>query len=98
MKYKALCTPLFVVNILIGDNGFLFAHLFKMIFIIFPNSAFWALEKKQFYFLLKVEVPKPDLKGRTEILQLYLSKIKHDNSVDLDKLARLTVGMYYWFF
>lgn len=40
----------------------------------------------------QVEVPKPDLKGRTEILQLYLSKIKHDNSVDLEKLARLTVG------
>jgi ATP-dependent Zn protease len=27
-----------------------------------------------------------------EILALYLSKIKHDASVDIDKLAKMTVG------
>lgn len=43
-------------------------------------------------FDTQVVVPTPDMKGRKEILILYLSKIKHDNSVDVDKLAKMTVG------
>ena len=43
-------------------------------------------------FDTRVTVPKPDMKGRRDILELYLSKIKHDASVDIDKLAKMTVG------
>jgi len=43
-------------------------------------------------FDTQVTVPKPDIKGRREILTLYLSKIKHDDSVDLEKLAKMTTG------
>ena len=43
-------------------------------------------------FDTEVTVPAPDMKGRKEILLLYLGKIKHDESVDVDKLARMTVG------
>merc|ERR1719228_599833 len=39
-----------------------------------------------------VQVSKPDIKGRTEILQLYLNKIKHDNSVNVEVLAARTTG------
>ncbi len=41
---------------------------------------------------VQVTVTKPDIKGRREILELYLSKIKHDSSVNVDKLAKMTVG------
>ena len=37
-------------------------------------------------------MPAPDMKGRKEILTLYLGKIKHDDSVDIEKLSRMTVG------
>lgn len=37
-------------------------------------------------------MPKPDMKGRREILSLYLSKIKHDSSIDVEKLAKMTIG------
>merc|ERR1719295_851691 len=40
----------------------------------------------------EIRVEVPDMKGRKEILGLYLGKVKHDNSVDVDKLARMTVG------
>jgi len=40
----------------------------------------------------EIRVEVPDMKGRKEILELYLSKIKHDQSVDIDKLSRMTVG------
>jgi len=43
-------------------------------------------------FDTQVMVTNPDIKGRREILNLYLSKIKHDDSVDLEKLAKMTVG------
>ncbi len=43
-------------------------------------------------FDTRVTVPKPDMKGRKDILELYLGKIKHDASVDIDKLAKMTVG------
>ncbi|QQP57577.1 ATPdependent zinc metalloprotease YME1 -like protein, partial [Caligus rogercresseyi] len=40
----------------------------------------------------QVTVEKPDMKGRKEILELYLTKIKHDFTVDVEILARRTVG------
>ena len=43
-------------------------------------------------FDTQVTVQPPDMRGRKEILNLYLSKIKHDESVDVDKLSRMTVG------
>ena len=43
-------------------------------------------------FDTRVQVPKPDMKGRKDILVLYLAKIIHDSSVDVDKLAKMTVG------
>jgi len=43
-------------------------------------------------FDTQVEVPNPDVKGRKEILALYLSKIKHDDSVNIDSLAARTTG------
>eukprot|EP00058_Branchiostoma_floridae_P016634 XP_002602122.1 hypothetical protein BRAFLDRAFT_234261 [Branchiostoma floridae] len=39
-----------------------------------------------------VTVPRPDVKGRLEILKLYLGKVKVDTDVDGDILARGTVG------
>uniref|UniRef100_A0A8C5Q1E6 ATP-dependent zinc metalloprotease YME1L1 n=1 Tax=Leptobrachium leishanense TaxID=445787 RepID=A0A8C5Q1E6_9ANUR len=43
-------------------------------------------------FDMQVTVPRPDVKGRTEILKLYLGKIKHDVSIDAEVIARGTVG------
>jgi len=43
-------------------------------------------------FDTKVQVSNPDIKGRTQILQLYLNKIKHDNTVKLGDLAARTTG------
>jgi len=43
-------------------------------------------------FDTKVQVSNPDVKGRKEILQLYLNKIKHDNSVNVETLAARTTG------
>uniref|UniRef100_A0AAQ4R4G2 ATP-dependent zinc metalloprotease YME1L1 n=1 Tax=Gasterosteus aculeatus aculeatus TaxID=481459 RepID=A0AAQ4R4G2_GASAC len=43
-------------------------------------------------FDMQVTVPRPDVKGRTEILKLYLSKIKMDPAVDASIIARGTVG------
>lgn len=43
-------------------------------------------------FDMRVTVPRPDVKGRTEILNLYLSKIKMDPAVDAVIIARGTVG------
>uniref|UniRef100_A0A8B9PN00 ATP-dependent zinc metalloprotease YME1L1 n=1 Tax=Apteryx owenii TaxID=8824 RepID=A0A8B9PN00_APTOW len=43
-------------------------------------------------FDMQVTVPKPDVRGRTEILKWYLSKIKYDQSVDPEIIARGTVG------
>eukprot|EP00927_Polykrikos_kofoidii_P066748 TRINITY_DN62312_c0_g1_i1.p1 TRINITY_DN62312_c0_g1~~TRINITY_DN62312_c0_g1_i1.p1 ORF type:complete len:758 (+),score=141.32 TRINITY_DN62312_c0_g1_i1:96-2369(+) len=40
-----------------------------------------------------VVVPFPDLKGRTEILQLYAKKLLLDKNVDLATIARRTAGM-----
>ncbi|GFO39444.1 ATP-dependent Zinc metalloprotease ftsh, partial [Plakobranchus ocellatus] len=43
-------------------------------------------------FDVEVNVPLPDLKGRKEIIELYISKIKKDPNVDVDKLAKGTTG------
>ncbi|XP_058489834.1 ATP-dependent zinc metalloprotease YME1L1-like isoform X2 [Solea solea] len=43
-------------------------------------------------FDMQVTVPHPDVKGRTEILNWYLSKIKVDSVVNAEIIARGTVG------
>ncbi|XP_059146546.1 ATP-dependent zinc metalloprotease YME1 homolog [Physella acuta] len=43
-------------------------------------------------FDVEVTVQLPDLKGRKEIIELYISKIKKDPNVDVDKLAKGTTG------
>ncbi|XP_060900294.1 ATP-dependent zinc metalloprotease YME1L1-like isoform X1 [Labrus mixtus] len=43
-------------------------------------------------FDMQVTVPKPDVKGRTEILNWYLKKIKVDPSIEASIIARGTVG------
>ncbi|XP_062612013.1 ATP-dependent zinc metalloprotease YME1L1-like [Saccostrea cucullata] len=40
-----------------------------------------------------VSVPLPDLKGREELFQHYLQKVRYDSSIDVNKLARGTFGM-----
>lgn len=43
-------------------------------------------------FDVEVQVPVPDLRGRVEILELYLGKIKRAEDVDVNVLARGTTG------
>lgn len=43
-------------------------------------------------FDVEIQVSLPDFEGRRSILQLYLGKIKYSSDVDLDVLARGTVG------
>ncbi|XP_077414819.1 ATP-dependent zinc metalloprotease YME1L1-like isoform X2 [Vanacampus margaritifer] len=43
-------------------------------------------------FDMQVTVPKPDVKGRTEILNWYLKKIKVDRAIEAKIIARGTVG------
>ncbi|XP_064644145.1 ATP-dependent zinc metalloprotease YME1L-like [Lineus longissimus] len=43
-------------------------------------------------FDVEVRVFAPDLKGRRDILNLYLSKVKSEDNVDIEKLARGTTG------
>uniref|UniRef100_A0AAV2JR89 ATP-dependent zinc metalloprotease YME1L1 n=1 Tax=Knipowitschia caucasica TaxID=637954 RepID=A0AAV2JR89_KNICA len=43
-------------------------------------------------FDMQVTVPKPDIKGRTEILNWYLKKIKVDPDIEAKVIARGTVG------
>ncbi|XP_048862078.1 ATP-dependent zinc metalloprotease YME1L1-like [Brienomyrus brachyistius] len=43
-------------------------------------------------FDMQVTVPRPDIKGRTEILNWYLKKIKVDSAVQAEIIARGTVG------
>ena len=44
-----------------------------------------------------VDVPVPDVKGRSQILRHYLDKMVLDDAVDkekvIDRLARATIGM-----
>ena len=39
-----------------------------------------------------IEVPLPGYEDRKEIFQIYLSRVPHKDSIDLDKLAELTKG------
>ena len=43
-------------------------------------------------FDVEVQVPVPDFHGRKEILELYLSKVKYSDDVDVDVLSRGTTG------
>ncbi|KAG7455214.1 hypothetical protein MATL_G00254220 [Megalops atlanticus] len=43
-------------------------------------------------FDMQVTVPRPDVKGRTEILKWYLKKIKVDSAIEAEIIARGTVG------
>jgi len=43
-------------------------------------------------FDVEITVPIPDLKGRKEILDLYMSKIKLGSDVDIDVMSRGTTG------
>lgn len=43
-------------------------------------------------FDVEVQVPVPDFNGRKEILELYLSKVKYSNDVDVNMLSRGTTG------
>ncbi|XP_077804087.1 ATP-dependent zinc metalloprotease YME1L1-like [Macaca mulatta] len=43
-------------------------------------------------FDMQVTVPRTDVKGRTEILKWYLNKIKFDQSIDPEIIARGTTG------
>ncbi|WP_338600024.1 proteasome-activating nucleotidase [Sulfolobus tengchongensis] len=39
-----------------------------------------------------IEVPLPDLKGRIEIFNIYLKKMKYSGDINLERLAQLTEG------
>ncbi|CAG2117888.1 unnamed protein product, partial [Medioppia subpectinata] len=43
-------------------------------------------------FDVEVQVPVPDFKGRKEIIDLYLSKVKYSSDVKVEMLARGTTG------
>jgi len=43
-------------------------------------------------FDTQVNVLNPDVRGRIEILELYVSKIKYDDSVNIESLAKRTIG------
>jgi len=43
-------------------------------------------------FDTQVHVNNPDVTGRTQILELYVSKVKHDDSVDIESIAKRTMG------
>ena len=43
-------------------------------------------------FDVEVQVFPPDLKGRCDILDHYMSKVKVSPDVDIDKMARSTTG------
>ncbi|XP_071499140.1 ATP-dependent zinc metalloprotease YME1L1-like [Diadema antillarum] len=57
----------------------------------FPESLDPALTRPG-RFDMKVVVPRPDVKGRQDILDLYLGKVKVSTEVDVETLARGTVG------
>lgn len=43
-------------------------------------------------FDTRVNVVSPDIKGRKEILELYFKKVKVSTTIDMDKIAKRTVG------
>jgi ATP-dependent Zn protease len=40
----------------------------------------------------KIHVPSPDINGRTDIFNIYLSKIAHDDNIEARKLAQMSPG------
>ncbi|XP_052258703.1 ATP-dependent zinc metalloprotease YME1L-like, partial [Dreissena polymorpha] len=44
-------------------------------------------------FDMEVHVRPPDNDGRKELFRLYLSKCKHDGKINIDSLAKQTIGM-----
>ena len=44
-------------------------------------------------FDLVIDVPTPNKKGRKEILQHYFEKVKHNSSVNVERLASITGGL-----
>uniref|UniRef100_A0A8C5P3R0 ATP-dependent zinc metalloprotease YME1L1 n=1 Tax=Jaculus jaculus TaxID=51337 RepID=A0A8C5P3R0_JACJA len=70
------------INQLLSACSFLFSFFhFALSALIRPGR-----------FDMQVTVPRPDVRGRTEILKWYLNKIKFDKSVDPEIIARGTVG------
>lgn len=57
-----------------------------------PESLDSAL-KRAGRFDKEIHIPLPDIKGRKEIIDLYLAKIYYDETVDAEILARGTTGM-----
>jgi ATP-dependent metalloprotease len=43
-------------------------------------------------FDLIIDVPTPDKKGREEILEHYFSKVKHDSTINIKRIADVTAG------
>ena len=41
----------------------------------------------------RIDIPNPDIRGRAEILDLYLARVYVDSSVDKEEVARGTVGL-----
>ena len=58
----------------------------------FPESLDKAVRRSG-RFDKEITIPVPDLKGRKEILDLYLSRIKHDESINSADIAKKTTGM-----
>mmetsp|Transcript_20432 Transcript_20432/g.38244 ORF Transcript_20432/g.38244 Transcript_20432/m.38244 type:complete len:579 (-) Transcript_20432:2297-4033(-) len=58
----------------------------------FPESLDKALTRAG-RFDKTIEIPLPDVKGREDILDLYLSKVNHDDTVNKEIMAKLTFGM-----
>jgi len=44
-------------------------------------------------FDLTIDVPHPNKKGRKEILQHYFDKVKHEKTIDVEKLASISAGL-----
>jgi ATP-dependent metalloprotease len=44
-------------------------------------------------FDLVIDVPQPNKKGRKDILQHYFEKVKHDSSINVERLASITDGL-----
>ena len=44
-------------------------------------------------FDLIIDVPHPNKKGRKDILRHYFGKVKHDDSINVERLASITGGL-----
>lgn len=71
-------------------------HLEEGIVILAAVSNLDELPKDMFMwkrFGYVVEISRPDSSTRKNLLKFYLSKVKHDNTIDVDLLASVTCGM-----